>query len=435
MPIGNPQALTTLFGIDFINDTLVRIGGVDGGAPEGSPNNGVVTEIGPLGITTGSSANGFDIGQDGTPFAVLTDSDTGVTSLYTIDLTTGEATQVGEVNNGAEIIRGFALAPDDLPPIAAPDTYQVAAGGSLTVAPRGVLNNDIDPDGPDADLTAELIANPTSGVLTFNPNGSFTYTPNPGFIGVDSFSYVANDGTSDSTVTAVTLNVVPAFTINDKAVSEGNSGTQVLTFTVSLSAPAPAGGATVQFNTQNNTAGEGDYGVKTGSLAFAAGETSKTIDITIKGDTKVESDETFFVRLKNATGATIADDRGVGTILNDDGSSAPQLAVLSINDVTKAEGNSGLTAFVFTVTRSSGTGASSVKYTTAYGNAKTSAEDLAAQSGTVSFAAGQTSKQVTIFVKGDTNVETENVFFVNLSQPVNAVIGDGQGKGTIVNDD
>src|SRR5688572_14212231 len=91
MPIGNPQALTTLFGIDFINDTLVRIGGVDGGAPEGSPNNGVVTEIGPLGVTTGSSANGFDIGQDGTAFAVLTDADTGVTSLYTVDLTTGEA--------------------------------------------------------------------------------------------------------------------------------------------------------------------------------------------------------------------------------------------------------------------------------------------------------------------------------------------------------
>src|SRR5438105_4593484 len=47
MPAGQPAALTTLFGLDFINDNLVRIGGVDGGAPEGSPNGGVVTTIGP----------------------------------------------------------------------------------------------------------------------------------------------------------------------------------------------------------------------------------------------------------------------------------------------------------------------------------------------------------------------------------------------------
>ena len=245
-PAGTPASLTTLFGIDFINDALVRIGGVDGGAPERSANAGVVTTIGPLGLTTGSAGNGFDIAQDGTACAVFNNGNTGVTSLYSINLVTGAATAIDLLGNGAEIVRGFAIAPDDVPPAASVDAYQVPAGGSLTVsAADGVLANDTDAEGNA--LTAERITNPANGALIFNADGPFQYTPNLGFIGTDSFSYVANDGTSDSQAKTVTLNVVPLLTINDKAVSEGNSGTKQLTFTVTLSAPAPAGGVTVNY--------------------------------------------------------------------------------------------------------------------------------------------------------------------------------------------
>ena len=61
----------------------------------------------------------------------------------------------------------------------------------------------------------------------------------------------------------------------------------------------------------------------------------------------VEPDETFFVNLSNPVGATILDGQGQGTIINDD---APALPTITINDVAQAEGNSGTTNFVFTVT-------------------------------------------------------------------------------------
>ncbi len=435
MPVGNPAALTTLFGIDFINDTLVRIGGVDGGAPEGSPNLGVVTEIGPLGLTTGSSANGFDIAQDGTAYAALTDSDSGLTSLYTIDLATGAATPVDAINNGAEIVRGFAIAPEDLPPVANPDTYAVAAGGSLTVNPRGVLSNDTDPDGDDNALTAERIANPSNGVLLFNSDGGFTYTPNPGFVGVDSFTYVANDGVSDSApVTTVTLNVVPTVSVNDKAVTEGNSGEKDLTFTLTLSAPS-ASEVVVNYKTSNNTAGEGDYVVVPfGQVTFAVGETTKDVVVKVKGDTKVETDETFFLKLTGVTNASLGDASGTGTIVNDDGGSSPGNPKVFIGDANIFEGNSGTKNLVFNVTLDA---SSSKTITLSYATQNFTAGegDYQVKSGTLTFSPGQTSKTITILIKGDTKLESDEQFRVNLSNLVNVQAGDLQALGTIRNDD
>jgi hypothetical protein len=79
----------------------------------------------------------------------------------------------------------------------------------LTEPAPGVLGNDTDPDDGDL-LTAIPVDNPTNGTLTLNSDGSFTYTPNLNFFGTDSFTYVANDGTSDSDVAAtVTITVNP----------------------------------------------------------------------------------------------------------------------------------------------------------------------------------------------------------------------------------
>ena len=124
------------------------------------------------------------------------------------------------------------------------------------------------------------------------------------------------------------------------------------------------------------------------------------------------------------------------TATEQDDDAAGTLPALSINDVRQNEGNSGKTPFVFTVTRSGNTGASSsVQYRTQYGNSSTGPADLAAQAGSISFAPGQTSRQVTILVNGDTGLEVENVFYVDLFNPVGATIADAQGVGTIVNDD
>ena len=75
---------------------------------------------------------------------------------------------------------------------------------------------------------------------------------------------------------------------------------------------------TVNYGTSNKTAGEGDYGVTSGSLTFAPGETSKTVAIVVKGDTKVENNEQFALNLSSAVNASLPDSQLIGTISNDD---------------------------------------------------------------------------------------------------------------------
>ena len=94
--------VTTLFGIDTTTDQLIRIGGPDG-AP--SPNGGLVTAVGPLGVDAVGDA-GFDIDPAGTLVAALTVG--GQNGLYTIDPATGVATLVGPIGNGSLGISGLA---------------------------------------------------------------------------------------------------------------------------------------------------------------------------------------------------------------------------------------------------------------------------------------------------------------------------------------
>ncbi len=104
-------------------------------------------------------------------------------------------------------------------PVANPDSYSIEEDGTLNVdAAAGVLFNDTDADGDS--LTAVPVSNVTQGVLTLNPDGSFTYTPNANFNGIDTFTYKANDGTADSTVTTVTFTVKP---INDAPAANTDS--------------------------------------------------------------------------------------------------------------------------------------------------------------------------------------------------------------------
>jgi uncharacterized protein len=110
-------------------------------------------------------------------------------------------------------------------------------------------------------------------------------------------------------------------TINDVSANEGNSGTTSFDFTVSLSAPAGAGGVTFDIATADNTAtvAGNDYAASalTGQT-IPAGNSSYNFSVLVNGDTVVESDETFFVNITNVTGATVVDGQGQGTIVNDD---------------------------------------------------------------------------------------------------------------------
>jgi hypothetical protein len=100
---------------------------------------------------------------------------------------------------------------------------------------------------------------------------------------------------------------------------EGNKNSTVFTFFVTLSAPSEKE-VQVNFATADGTAStaDNDYVAKSGTLVFAPGQTSKSIPVTVKGDKKKESNETFFLNLTGATNATIVGFQGVGEILNDD---------------------------------------------------------------------------------------------------------------------
>lgn len=241
------------------------------------------------------------------------------------------------------------------------------------------------------------------------------------------------DGQGVATIINDDVAAASSFSVNDVSITEGNTGTKTITFTVSLT-PAAAGTVSVTAATANGTATTGsDYTGGSAVLSFTAGQTSKTVSLPVKGDTTVEPDETFFVNLTNPTGgAVIADAQGIGTIVNDDGPSTPSL---SINDVTVTEGNTGTGNATFTISLSAAaTSPVTVAYATANGTA-TAGSDYLAGSGTLTIPTGSLSVTVGVVVNGDTTVEPNETFVINLSSPSGATIVDGQGQGTISNDD
>ena len=223
----------------------------------------------------------------------------------------------------------------------------------------------------------------------------------------------------------------PSLSIDDVTVVEGDAGTVNAVFTVSLSAVS-CQQVTVDYATADGTATAGeDYVAISGTLTFPAGTTTQNVTVVVNGDILDEgSHETFFVNLSSPSNATIADEQGVGTITDDDG-----VPSLSIDDVTVVEGDAGTVDAVFTVSLSAASDQQvTVDYASADGTA-TAGEDYVATSGTLTFPAGITTQNVTVLVNGDILDEPDETFHVNLSNATNSAIADGQGVGTISDDD
>ena len=222
----------------------------------------------------------------------------------------------------------------------------------------------------------------------------------------------------------------PALAVADATASEGDSGTTDLSFSVSLDR-AVGRAVTVGYSTTNVTATPADLIAASGAVTFAAGETSKTITIAVHGDTLYEANEKFHVDLSSPVNATIGDSRGVGTIVNDD-----PMPSLSVNDVAQLEGASGTKKFTFTLSLSAASGVQTkVTYGTADGSATAGSDYTAKPATTIGIAAGKTTQAVSVVVNGDTVVEPNETFFLNLLGAVNATITDGVGEATIRNDD
>ena len=136
--------------------------------------------------------------------------------------------------------------------------------------------------------------------------------------------------------------------VNDVTVNEA-AGT--MTFEVSLSV-ASGQTVTVDYATSDNTAVDPDdyTEITTTQVSFAAGDTSEDVVVTIANDTVFENSESFFIDLSNPANATIADNQGEGTILDDGtgtGGTDDDTPTVSVDDVTATEGTD--THAVFTV--------------------------------------------------------------------------------------
>ncbi len=243
------------------------------------------------------------------------------------------------------------------------------------------------------------------------------------------------NGNIGSAVTdTATKNTDADITVNDPSITEGDSGTVILQYTVSLS-NTKTSTITVDVATSDGTASSGsDYtALGTTTLTFLAGEMTQTVDVTINGDTTLEADETINLNLSSATGpSVIADATGVGTITNDDAAS------VTIADISGNEDDGNITV---TATLDNGVqGGFSVDVSTADGTATIADSDYTAVTGeTLTFTgnAGET-QTFTVTPIADTRFEDTETLTVSQSNltgtGLSVTITDG-ATVTVTNDD
>jgi hypothetical protein len=279
------------------------------------------------------------------------------------------------------------------------DSPMVIPAGSLTTTITITVNDD------------SLNENPETVVVTLGAPDNAT----PGTTTVHTATITDND--PEPTVD---------FSSDSYSVDEGDVTAAI---TVTLSAVSGRD-VTVDYETTDGTATQpDDYTAASGTVTFTAGITTQIFTVDINDDVVYEGPETITLTLSSPVGATL------------DGNNPATLTIvdyppaLSINDVTVAEGNSGTVDAVFTVTLGS---ASSLLVTVDYAtadNTATAGSDYIAASGTLTFESGVTNQTINVTVQGDTLDEFDETYFVNLSNATNVPIADGQGLGTIADDD
>ena len=191
---------------------------------------------------------------------------------------------------------------------------------------------------------------------------------------------------------------------------------------------------TVDFATAAGTAeADADFRGGTGTVTFAAGETTRRIAVSTVDDDVEEPDERFTVTLRNPDGATLDDPAGEATIRDDDGGSGPRsLPGLSIADAgTVTEGEKA--EFQVTLSRASGRTVT-VAYRTLDGTA-VAGSDYRSTAGTLRFAPGETRQTISVPVLDDATAEADERFTVELSAPSGATVADGTAAATIADDD
>jgi hypothetical protein len=261
------------------------------------------------GTTTGSATRGIIVSavNDAPVNTVPGLQGTNLNTPLTFSSGNGNQISVSDVDAGTNSIQVTLSATD----------------GALTLSGISGLSFTV------GDGTADTTMTFTGTIANINTalNG-MQFTPTAAFSGAASLTITSDDlgntgsGGPLTDTDVVSIQVAMNISIQDAKVVEPTSGSVNMIFTVTLSAPAPAGGVTVNFTTQdeapalNHAAAGQDYTTTSGTVSFAQGEQFKTIQVPVLPDnTMNESNETFLVLLSGPVNATIVDDTATGTIL------------------------------------------------------------------------------------------------------------------------
>jgi uncharacterized repeat protein (TIGR01451 family) len=347
-------------------------------------------------------------------------------------------TNIAQTSAGLESVNALA------------DVFLAAPLANLT----GVVFNDANDNGV-RDGTENGIANATvtltlsSGSVVTQTNaqgvygfydliaGAFTVqvAPRPNLIHTSPNAVIGTLNANVTTVVDFGFGTLPSLSIADVVVDEGTGTTTNMVFVVALSKLVPVP-VTVRVSTASGSASaSSDYTAIDTFFTIPASTSSIQVEVTVSGDFDNEPDETLLVNLSSPTNATILDGQGRGTIVNDDEEAKP--LTVFIYDAGIGEGNSGTSDMRFLVRLPFFDGVPfpvTVTYATRSGTGQ-AGSDFTTVQGTAVIPPGALGSFISVPIVGDTTVEQDEVFFMDLISATNAVITRSTAIGTIVNDD
>ncbi len=233
-----------------------------------------------------------------------------------------------------------------------------------------------------------------------------------------------------------------SFTKDSYSIKEGNSGTRDLNFTLKLDAPALEN-SHFDYRTSNHTAKANEDYIPLSRTTFniPKGATSIKIPVKIKGDTKIENDEDFYLKIDNETdNLKIEGKQSVnGVIINDDGS-YPKLDIENPNYRTYEGNSSTHTIDIKLVLDKPALKNTSIDYytydkTAQDGSSSSEDSDYIATHGTLNIPKGKKSIKIKVTINGDINIEPDELFILALKNPKNLTFGRSSTGIYILNDD
>ena len=397
-----------------------------------------VTAVAPGDYTAVSGNITIPAGSLSATVAVNTGDDSEIENAETFHLVLSNPT-AATIGNGTGV---GTITDDDAASLSIDSVSDIETGGPLTftvtLSVANVVPVTVDYITSDQSATAsfDYTAHPLT-TLTFNP-GETTKTIDVVLLddsdveGDETFAVTLSNPSGASISVAEGIGTItdseplPLITVADTATTEAPGATAVFAVAMSTASTQPV---TVDYVTTDGSAtAAADY-VAAGpaTLTFNPGEVAKNIVVSVLDDALIESAETFNLVLSNPTRAAFGDASAVATINDDEGN--PTLTVADAN-ASEIDGTLEFTA----VLSAASTVSVSVDYATADGTA-TAGSDYTAQSGTLVFAPGTTSQNVSIPLLDDQDLEFSESFDLNLSNPSGVILGTTTALGTIGDDE